>query len=382
MRFIKELLLAAVITVLFFAGLMALLPDRVNVERKIEINRPISQVYDFVQSFKQFPLWSPWTRRDPATSYRYTPALTGPGAQVSWYSARDQWVGEGSLQIVDQSRNEWINYTLDAPWRGKKTADLTMSENEAGAIVTTLSVHVDYGWDLFGRVMGRYLDGHLGDNLALSLGQLKNRIEALPDVDYSEMFADNPPVEVEMTPINVLLIPGQAATREPYSVQPTLENFVKILTATIDIKKLTQTGPRLAVLKRWGQTYDFDAAVPVEETEATDLPENVVFTTLGGGPYLKVLYQGPRWDLPRRRDMLLAWAGANGYPTSGRIMEEFLNDRTDSNELRDADLETNIYLPIGANAEIVPEPAPVQEATEEDGQAGEDASDAEPSSDS
>ncbi len=366
MRFIKELLLAAVITVVFFAGLMSLLPDRVNVERKIEINRPISQVYDFIHSFKQFPLWSPWTRRDPATTYRYTPALTGPGAQVNWFSRRDTWVGEGGLQIVDQSRNEWINYTLDAPWRGKKTADLTVSENEAGAIVTTFAVHVDYGWDLFGRVMGRYLDGHIGDNLAFSLGQLKNRIEALPDVDYAEMFADDPPVEVEMAPINVLLIPGQASTREPYSVQPTLENFVKILTATIDIKKLTQTGPRLAVLKRWGQTYDFDAAVPVEETEANDLPENVVFTTIGGGPYLKVLYQGPRWDLPRRRDMLLAWAGANGYPVTGRIIEEFLNDRGDSNELRDADLETNLYLPIGANAVVADAPA-VEETPEAGG---------------
>ena len=56
-----------------------------------------------------------------------------------------------------------------------------------------------------------------------------------------------------MAPINVLLIPGQAATREPYSIQPTVMNFTRILTATIDIQGLTTTGPGLAVLKRWGQ---------------------------------------------------------------------------------------------------------------------------------
>ena len=46
MRVIKELLLAAVITVVFFTILMVMLPSSVVVERSIEINRPLVQVYD------------------------------------------------------------------------------------------------------------------------------------------------------------------------------------------------------------------------------------------------------------------------------------------------------------------------------------------------
>ncbi|MCK9488168.1 MAG: SRPBCC family protein [Xanthomonadales bacterium] len=355
MRVIKELLLAAVITVVFFTVLMVMLPSSVVVERSIEINRPLVQVYDVASSFKQFPAWSPWGQRDPTTQYAaVSQELTGPGAEISWRSERDERVGEGALRIVEQTPMEEMKYELDAPWRGDKRARLRMEENEAGAIVTTFTVNVDYDWDLFGRVTGRYLDGHLGNDLNHALGQLKNRIEALPDVDYSAAFEDKPPVEVESGPINVMLIPGQASTREPYSIQPTVMNFTRILTATIDIKNLTQTGPRLAVLKRWGQNYDFDAAVPVSETEATDLPENVVFTTIGEGRYLKVNYQGARWDLPRQRDMLLAWAGAHGYLTSTGIIEEFLNDRGGEGEdaIRDADLETNIYLPLREPGEV------------------------------
>lgn len=355
MRVIKELLLAAVITVVFFTILMVMLPSSVVVERSIEINRPLVQVYDVASSFKQFPAWSPWGLRDPATQYTaVSQELTGPGAGITWRSQRDKRVGEGAMRIVEQVPMERIEYELDAPWRGDKRARIRMEENEAGAIVTSFRVDVDYDWDLFGRVTGRYLDGHLGNDLNFALGQLKNRIEALPDVDYSAAFEGKPPVEVEMAPINVLLIPGQAATREPYSIQPTVMNFTRILTATIDIQGLTTTGPRLAVLKRWGQNYDFDAAVPVAETEAGELPENVVFSTVGDGRYLKVNYQGARWDLPRQRDMLLAWAGAHGYRAGTGFIEEFLNDRGGEGEdaIRDADLETNIYLPLRQPGDI------------------------------
>src|SRR5690606_3930664 len=121
----------------------------------------------------------------------------------------------------------------------------------------------------------------------------------------------------------------------------TVLRFTETLTATIDIKRLTQTGPRLAVLNRWGQNYDFTAAVPLKETEA-DLPEGVDFAVVDGGKHLKIQHAGPRWDLPRQRDMLVAWAGANGYKTRGPIVEEFLNDTGGSgdNAVLEADLQT------------------------------------------
>jgi uncharacterized protein YndB with AHSA1/START domain len=194
MRFIKELLLAALFTAVFFVVLMVLLPSKASVERRLEINHPIVQVYDFVKTFKQFPVWSPWGLRDPQTTYEFTPALAGPGAQVTWFSARDPWVGEGSLQVLDQSPGEWINYKLTAPWRGNaKDMDLVIAENDMGAVMTTLKVDVDYGWDLLGRVNGLYLEAHLGEDLNFALHQIKNKVESFPDVDYSDDFAETPP---------------------------------------------------------------------------------------------------------------------------------------------------------------------------------------------
>ncbi len=348
MRFIKELLLAALFTAVFFVVLMVLLPSKASVERKLEINHPIVQVYDFVKTFKQFPAWSPWGDRDPQTTYEFTPALSGPGAQVTWFSARDPFVGEGSLQVIDESPGEWLNYKLTAPWRGAaKEMDLVIAENDMGAVVATLKVDVDYGWDLLGRVNGLYLEGHLGHDLAFALAQIKNKVESFPDVDYSDDFEDAPPILVEAGPRNVIQIDGQAATNQPYSLQPTVLQFTNTLTATIDIKDLTQTGPRLAILNRWGQNYDFTAAVPVLETQG-EVPENVTFATIEGGRFLKISYTGARWDLPRQRDRLVAWAGANGFVPRGNISEEVLNDAGGEGDdaIRDADLQTNIYLPV------------------------------------
>jgi hypothetical protein len=347
MRFIKELLLAAIFTAVFFVVLMALLPSRTSVERELEIHHPIVQVQDMVKSFRQFATWSPWGLRDPRTAYEYSEQLAGPGARVSWNSRGDTWIGDGSWQVREQDENT-IVYDFDAPWRGNKTATLSLEEMDTGAVMARYRVDVDYGWDLFGRVNGLYLESHLGDDLLYSLAQIKNKIEALPDVDYSEDFAEFPPIDVVVEPLNVLQINGQAATNQPYSVQPTVLRFTESLTATIGIQKLTQTGPRIAVLNRWGQNYDFTAAIPVEETESEGLPEGVTFGTLEGGRFLKIQHQGARWDLPRQRDMMAAWAGANGYRLRGTVREEFLNDRggEGDNAITDGDLLTNIYLPV------------------------------------
>ena len=349
MRFIKELLLAAVFTAVFFVVLMALLPSKASVERELEIHHPIVQVYDMVKSFKQFPTWSPWGMRDPRVRYEMAEPMSGPGAKVAWSSPNDEWLGDGSFEVIEQVEGESITYQVTAPWRGReKTATLSLEENDIGGVDATYRVDIDYGWDLFGRVRGLYLDSYLGDDLLFGLAQIKNKIEALPDVDYSEDFDEHPPIEVLMQSKNVLQINGQAATNNPYGIQPTVLRFTESLTATIDIQKLTRTGPRLAVLNRWGQNYDFTAAVPVEEMEAAELPENVTFGMIEGGRFLKIFHNGPRWDLPRQRDMLVAYAGANGFKIRGSMIEEFLNDVGGEGEtaIVEADLETNIYLPI------------------------------------
>lgn len=349
MRFIKELLLAALFTAVFFVVLMALLPSKASVERDLEIHHPLVQVYDVVKSFKQFPTWTPWGMRDPRARYEVSGPMSGPGAKVAWSSQGDEWLGDGSFEVIEQTEGESIKYKITAPWRGQeKVATLSLEENDIGGVDAKYRVDIDYGWDLFGRVRGLYLDSYLGDDLLYSLAHIKNKVEALPDVDYSEDFGEAPPIEVVLQPMNVLQINGQAATNDPYGIQPTVLRFTESLTATIDIQKLTRTGPRLAVLNRWGQNYDFTAAIPVEETEAAEVPENVSFGIIGGGRFLKIFHHGPRWDLPRQRDMLVAYAGANGFKTRGSIIEEFLNDLggEGENAVVGADLETNIYLPV------------------------------------
>lgn len=349
MRFVKELLLAALFTAVFFVVLMALLPSTTYVERRVEIHHHMVTVGDAVQGFKLWPIWTPWGRRDPAATYTYSENLYGPGARVSWVS-RDPWLGDGSLEIVDQNVDRTrTEYAMNAAFRGDdKRMRLNLRETETGAIDALLRVDVDYGWDLIGRVNGLYLEAHLGDNLNHALVRLKEKIESLPaDGDYTVDYAEHKPILVEMKPKNVLLISGQAATNMPYSIQPTVMRYTESLTATVNIQRLTQTGPRLAILKRWGQNYDFDAAVPIRETEVADLTEGVSIETIEGGLFLKTLVRGPRWDLPRHRDMMMAWAGANGYYVRGRFIEEFLNDRSEGeNGIRDGDLETNIYLPV------------------------------------
>ncbi|GAB4510148.1 MAG: SRPBCC family protein [Allomuricauda sp.] len=87
--------------------LAAIAPKRYDVSRSIEINRPKSVVFGYLQLLKNQDEWSPWGKRDPNMVKNFTGTDGEVGAVSSWKGNKDVGEGEQELtRIVDGERIE------------------------------------------------------------------------------------------------------------------------------------------------------------------------------------------------------------------------------------------------------------------------------------
>jgi len=98
---IKQLLVVC----LAICGMIAIAalrtPDRFRVERSITIAAPPTTVFPLVNDFRNFGLWSPWEKLDPAMERSIAGAATGVGATYRW--SGNGKAGAGRMEIKEST---------------------------------------------------------------------------------------------------------------------------------------------------------------------------------------------------------------------------------------------------------------------------------------
>lgn len=121
----KVLIGIAVVVVIAIAAIGVLTmvtPTAFAVERDIVIDRPRSEVFDYVKMVKNQGEWGPWLKKDPKTKLEYEGEDGTVGFISRWESDHPE-VGTGEQKIVKIVENERIDVelTFKQPW--ESTAD-------------------------------------------------------------------------------------------------------------------------------------------------------------------------------------------------------------------------------------------------------------------
>lgn len=138
---------ATVITVILGGGASALLPlaigllllyvlrqffarqpEAVRVERSIEVQATPETIFPFIEDLRQWELWSPYEKLDPAARRTFSGAERGIGSVYAWDGNRK--VGAGRMEIVEMSATRRVVIQLDflRPFKDHKTAQFTFDE--------------------------------------------------------------------------------------------------------------------------------------------------------------------------------------------------------------------------------------------------------------
>ena len=176
MKILKFLLLS--ILGLIVVGLIAAAFTKKDyiVEKEITINRPRQEVYDYVKYLKNQNDYSYWASLDSSMQKTFTGTDATVGFVSAWKGNKE--VGEGEQQIIKIDAGKRIDYELRFKEPMESTGNAFMSVEESGPSATKVK------WAMYGRnkfpmnIMNPFLNGMIGDDLEIGLGNLKKKLES------------------------------------------------------------------------------------------------------------------------------------------------------------------------------------------------------------
>lgn len=175
MKTIKTISL--VIAGLIILGLIvaAIIPDTMVIERKITIDRPVTQVFTKVADLASWQKWNPWTKIDPEAELSFSTPSRGVGANWSWQGDK---IGKGKLttEEIDELRSIRFKLEFEEPISSQAT-DLWQfngKDNGTTAVTWRNSTYLDYP---LGRLSSLYLKPLLEEQFEQGLQDLKQLVE-------------------------------------------------------------------------------------------------------------------------------------------------------------------------------------------------------------
>ncbi|MEO6172030.1 MAG: SRPBCC family protein, partial [Arenimonas sp.] len=176
-----EFLIAATMVVVLFLVIALFLPAKRVLSYSIETNRPANTVYDVVNGFHHFREWNPLLSYDNNMKVDISPDAHAIGATLKYDSSK-KVVGSGTWTLAEQVPGEKVSYKIETNSIGSnKTMAITIEPVVAKSknitvntknLRVTQTYTVDYGWNLFGRYAGMYVNRNVGDEMKTGLARL------------------------------------------------------------------------------------------------------------------------------------------------------------------------------------------------------------------
>jgi effector-binding domain-containing protein len=329
MRFVKRLLKLLILVLVLLIGVAFLLPASVHVERSIVIERPASEVFAVVNSFKLFNAWSPWAEKDPNAKYTFEGPRSGVGAKISWVG--NEQVGSGNQTITEsdsQQADKRVGNAIDFDEMGKVSADFFLSPVAKGSQVRwTMDMNLPMSFDqkfvsnLIGRYMGLFMDKLVGPDYERGLAKLKILLEGFPNVDITGM--DGEPVALAAH--KILFVSAHSSNDLAATSVTRAAAYTQIRSYALANKILLVDAPLTVTTKSDAVGWQFDAAIPVDRIDGA-ADEQVKSGTTYVGKAVQFWSVGAYEKLTDSTARAYAWLAVNGYQPADRLIEQYIDD--------------------------------------------------------
>jgi len=133
LKYIFFLLLIAIITLAIY---IAVQPSEFNVTRTRTINAPAQVIYNKVNDYKNWALWSSWVEKDPDIEITLPKLTTGEGASYSWKD-KD---GIGTMKTIETNTNKSIEQEMQIAGYPKSDVSWKFKPNPDGSTDVTWSI--------------------------------------------------------------------------------------------------------------------------------------------------------------------------------------------------------------------------------------------------
>src|SRR6185503_15452033 len=118
--------IALAVTVGVVLAYAATRPNDFRVQRSASIKAPPEKIFPFINDFRQWGVWSPYEKIDPAMKRTYGAKTAGEGATYAWEGNGN--VGSGSMEILSAPAPQRVTIKLDftRPFEAHNVAEFTL----------------------------------------------------------------------------------------------------------------------------------------------------------------------------------------------------------------------------------------------------------------
>ena len=172
---LKITLIVLAVIAVGIAGVLAFAstkPDIFTVQRSLAIKAPPEKIFPLINDFKQWGVWSPYEKIDPAMKRSYGATTAGKGATYAWEGNKN--IGSGSMEILEAPAPRMVEIKLDftRPFEAHNIAEFTLQPAGESTNVT---------WSMrgplpfFAKIIHVFMnmDKMVGGQFAEGLGNLK-----------------------------------------------------------------------------------------------------------------------------------------------------------------------------------------------------------------
>ncbi|MDQ1056392.1 hypothetical protein QFZ23_000293 [Arthrobacter globiformis] len=150
-----------------------------SVSRSTVIPAPAKDVFPLVNSFREWPKWSPWETVDPDMKRTYSGAESGVGAKYAWNGNRK--AGAGNMEIVESQEPDAIRIRLEftKPFPAVNPTTFTFVPEGGGTRVTWTMAGEHKG---IGKVFALFMnmDKMVGGDFEKGLASLASVVGSRP----------------------------------------------------------------------------------------------------------------------------------------------------------------------------------------------------------
>lgn len=178
MKIIKKI--AIVILVLIAIPLVVALFTKKDyaVEREVTINKPLTEVFNYIKYLKNQDNFSKWRLMDPNMKKTFTGTDATPGFVAAWDSEKED-LGAGEQEIIKIEDGKRIDYELRFLRPFESTENTYMSTESKGANQTLVKWGFDGRMEYPMNLMLLFMDfeGMIGNDLQTGLDNLQKLLE-------------------------------------------------------------------------------------------------------------------------------------------------------------------------------------------------------------
>ncbi|MCK5028518.1 MAG: GyrI-like domain-containing protein [Bacteroidales bacterium] len=334
MKFLKWLGISLLSIIALLLIIALFLPSNFHVEQSIEIEKPISTVFQTAIDMNQRAKWDPWIEMDPEAEIKVqiTPEIIGSG-----YTWKGEIIGEGKITIQEFIPNELIKSKIefiapqsmesDVIWNFKKTEKNT---NITWAFEGSLSYPIE-------KWSGLFMDKFMGAQFEKGLSNFKELVESLPDmagrtgeikeVQFEGLYAVTIKEQCDMNKLSSKMI----------EMYPELMNYLKNNNTDISGSPFAIYHP----CEDAGQTI-LECGLPINMKLAGE--ENISFIEIPASKTIMASHFGHYKTVRTTYEALQKYITENNIEIIGSPWEMYITDPM--KEPDQSKWETKVYFPI------------------------------------